>query len=105
MALAPLVTIIGKSVPSEVETELCSWTSDGATGIAFWNGLGSYPARFRFYLNNVYHSGFMTDETDRTAYIPLSPGVIPSGQKAKLTVYHEAGSSQLFDGSICPAGS
>jgi hypothetical protein len=104
MALAPLASATGVSVPSGAETTICSWNSDGVQKIAFWNGLGSYPARFRLYINGAYHSGFMTDETDRTAYIPVSPGTVPAGHAVELKVYHEAGSNQNFDGSICPQG-
>lgn len=77
------------------ETTVLDYTGDG-TKMCYWNGTGSYAATWLCYIGSDLHSTFMTNDTERTAFVPFPSVAVPAGTHVYIKVKQDSGSNQSY---------
>lgn len=98
MALAQSSSDI--SVASQTETEIASWTSDGAKKLVGFVGKGQWPAEYRLYVGATLTYKYLTTSAEQTAFVADKDVSVASGTVVSLKVYHEAPQAKTFFGTI-----
>ena len=95
-----LAAAVDTSVNTASETTVVSYTGDGTAKMSYWTGTGTYAGLWKCYIGTDLHSSFMTNDTERTAYVAFPSVAVPNGTVVYIKVLHEAGSAQTFTGTI-----
>ncbi len=98
MALAQSASPV--SVNSQSETEIVSWTADGAKEFIGFLAAGPIPAEYRLYVEGTRVYPYQTTPEDLTAFIVDKPYVPANGTIFSLKVYHESPTAESFFGTI-----
>lgn len=97
MALAKAT---GVSIPDTTETDLVTFTGDGAKALLGFNAEGPVPAVFTLKIGGLYEASVRTTAENLTAqfYDRLQP--IGNGVVAKVTVTQTSGNAANFSGTL-----
>lgn len=87
------------AIPNNVETEICSWASDGLKRLLGFNANGDAPMHFRLYVNGVWQYSYRTI-LEYNATMMDKELAVPATQLVSLRAFHTTGFSQLASGTI-----
>lgn len=83
-----------------IETEVCSWTSDGFAYLVGFMGTGSFSAEFRLYIGDDLTHVYQTSPGNRTAYVADRALKLAAGTVVSLRAYHTDVAAQTFKGTL-----